>query len=210
MSYRFQSDEPKEINVEVTIQISYPVTPLTNNDEYFSEKREESSILIGSLMEMEITDYKLRYCLVIDGDFGPYTYRRDQQARLYLMPGPPQWNEIGQFIVQIYADVYKSLPDAAALVEIITPIVKGVFAILHREKKKQQTIGNPSATISYNGYSVKAEGSDQRENEESANRMFNDLLKQRPDILTNGKLKIQGKLAGSPKRTRKKNRGRKN
>jgi hypothetical protein len=52
MSYRSQSDEPPKINIELSIQISFPVTPLTNNDEYFSEKREESSFILNVLKEM--------------------------------------------------------------------------------------------------------------------------------------------------------------
>ncbi len=139
MSYRFQSDESPKINVEVTIQISYPVTPLTNNDEYFSEKREVSSLIINVLKEIGITDYKLRYCLVIDGELGEYTYRRDQYARFFLAPSPSQWNEIGQFIARITAQIsLNELDIAASLLSIIASLVGIVFTVLQREKRRKR------------------------------------------------------------------------
>ncbi|HYT01648.1 MAG TPA: hypothetical protein VEL70_01980 [Candidatus Acidoferrum sp.] len=211
MPYRYESDDPQEINLKLSIQISYPRIPLQHNDEYFWEKKEEASIIINALKELEITDYKLRYCVVIDGEFGEYTYRRDRHARFNLVPGPPQWNEIGQFIAQITAEISKSLPEMDALVDIITRVVKAVFTLLHREKKRQEGIGLPSVTIGFDGHFVKVEGPDQEKNVESVKRLVEDLFKERLGTSTNQKTKISGKLAGSShyRRRRKSNGGKK-
>jgi hypothetical protein len=56
MSIHSQSDEPLKINIELNIRIIFPATPPTNYDEYFSERREESSVIINTLKEMGITD----------------------------------------------------------------------------------------------------------------------------------------------------------
>src|SRR5258708_26415458 len=142
MHYHSQSDDHQKVNVQVTIQISYPMTPLLHSDEYFEEKREASSLIINALKRLEITDYQLRYCLVIDGELGEYTYGGDRLRSLYLTPGVPQWTELGQFIMQVTAQISKSISDnkstleiTAALVNIIAPLTQAGFNVRRREKK---------------------------------------------------------------------------
>jgi hypothetical protein len=76
--------------------------------------------------------------------------------------GFPGWTEIGNFIVQISTDISAILPDAAALVNILTPIVKGVFTLLHLGKKKQDAIGNPYIALGLDNHFVEVGGPDQK------------------------------------------------
>jgi hypothetical protein len=208
MSYRYQSDESPKIDVEFTIQISFPVTPLTNNDEYFSEKREASSLIVNVLKEMGATDYKVRYCLVIDGEFGEYTYKRNlQSSRFFLMPGPPQWTEIGQFVAQFTVQITQSEFDIAAnLLSIIASLVGIIFTVLQREKKRQETPIIPYVTIIEGDKQLKIIGYEPKEAKELAEEL-SPLIKEQPVTSTERKMKIKGQFLDphhyQPKKKRK-------
>jgi hypothetical protein len=61
------------------------------------------------------------------------------------MPGPPQWNEIGQFIVQISAQISQSISDhtnavviTSAFLSIIASLVQIISIIPNLEKRERE------------------------------------------------------------------------
>ena len=218
---QFRSDSSEKINIQVTIQIAFPVVPLPNTSAYFSEKQEEASVIIDALKRLEITDYQLRYCLVIDGEFDSATYARDVRS-LYLVPGPPQWTDLGQFIMQITAQVSKDFPQiknaldiGADVVNILAPLVAAVYSLTHREKKRRENIGVPTITVSKEKtaseekWQVKIEGYKPKDAQELAKELA-PLVSNEAGTANHRKYKIKANFPRPPQsQSRRKRRRRK-